>query len=72
MPFGILGNPKPEHICSVSSSILEDQADLEPQSRQPNVAALTLSIEGLIFQGFWAQRPDYIRLLGYFDAKGNN
>ena len=31
---------------------------------------MSLSIEGLIFQGFWAQRPYYIRLLGYFDAKG--
>ena len=30
----------------------------------------SLSIEGLIFQGFWVQRPYYIRLLCYFDAKG--
>ena len=29
-----------------------------------------LALKGLIFKGFWAQRPHYIRLLGYFDAKG--
>ena len=27
---------------------------------------MALSIEGLIFEGFWAQRPEYIRLLGYY------
>ena len=31
-----------------------------------------ITLKGLIFTGFWAQRPYYIRLLGYFDAKGNN
>ena len=41
----------------------------------------TLTLEGLIFlrllgpktrlyKAFWAQRPYYIRLLGYVDAKG--
>ena len=31
-----------------------------------------ITLKGLIFAGFWAQRPYYVRLLGYFDAKGNN
>ena len=30
---------------------------------------ITLQLEGLIFQGFWAQRPYYIRLLGYFEPQ---
>ena len=30
----------------------------------------TLTLKGLIFEGFWAQRLYYIRLLGCFDAKG--
>ena len=33
--------------------------------------SITLTLEGLIFQGFWAQRPYDTRLCGYFDAKGN-
>ena len=31
---------------------------------------LALTLKGLIFQGFSAQRPYYKGLLGYFDAKG--
>ena len=30
----------------------------------------SLGIEGLIYSGFWAQRPYYIRFLGYFDPQG--
>ena len=30
----------------------------------------SLTLKGLMFQGVWAQIPYYIRLLGYFDAKG--
>ena len=38
--------------------------------RVPLKVTLSLTIQALIFYGFWAQRPDYVRLLGYFDAKG--
>ena len=30
----------------------------------------SLTLTGLIFSGFWAQRPHIVRLLGDFDAKG--
>ena len=30
----------------------------------------SLGISGLIYSGFWAQRPYYIRFLGYFDPQG--
>ena len=31
--------------------------------------ATTITLKGLIFESSWAQRPHYIRLLCYFDAK---
>ena len=34
------------------------------------IPVINLTLEGLIFEGCSAQRPYYVRLLGYFDAKG--
>ena len=31
------------------------------------VVLLNLRLQGLIFYGFWAQRPHYTMLLGYFE-----
>ena len=30
----------------------------------------SLTLKGLTFQGFWAQRPYSTRIFGYFDAQG--
>ena len=42
-------------------------------SRQNMICSrtITLRLVGLIIQGFWAQRPYYIRLLGCFEPEGN-
>ena len=39
-----------------------------PVFRPVALSCCTLGISGLIYEGFWAQRPYYIRLLSYFDA----
>ena len=31
---------------------------------------MALTLQGLLFEGFWAQRPYYVRLVGYVDAQG--
>ena len=46
----------------------------EPERKPPQGMKLIpspYSQRTYIFSGFWAQRPYYVRLLGYFDAKGS-
>ena len=39
-------------------------------NRNPFLLALSLRLQGLKFGGFWDERPDDRRLLGYLEPKG--
>ena len=44
---------------------------LNHKPKPQNLETLTLTLKGLmVFKAFWAKDPFFIRLLGYFDAKG--
>ena len=72
--YGLFGDKTPSSLAVVNDYFSGEFGVLSVWPRgfrlgsflNPKPKTLTLTLKG-----FWAQRPNYIRLFGYFDAKGN-
>ena len=67
-PGGPGGCRKPEAFCE---AVLPELWQTSSNARGLSVSlSLSGASKDSYFKAFWAHRPYYIRLLGYFDAKG--
>ena len=67
-----LGSWNPYHSMSKSWRLVHMQAShfTTPHFDECSRPYKTLRLQGLIFEGFWAQRPNYAGLLGHFEPQG--